>query len=101
MLIIMLSFVHIDWGSVIESEMNLALETKYEVDFDKDGKKESDSSEDEPSIINTLLYFSHATIQLADIIPHKYKLIIPTSSCGSYSFYLISRIERPPNSKLI
>ncbi len=98
---IILSIVHIDWGNVIESEVNLSLETKYEIDVDNDGMKESDKSERESNFTSHFLYFEKIDIPLISRIESVYRQLISNYFQDNYSFYLLSRIERPPSSKLI
>lgn len=98
--LIMLSSIYPDWGSIIESEINLVLETKYEIDLDKDGVKESDKAEGDTNVSYALLFIEES--RALDILQTEIdtqKLIL-SFKIDSYNLYLISRVERPPNHKL-
>lgn len=99
--IIIASVIHIDWGNVIESEVNLSLETKYEIDVDNDGTKESDKSKEDSNFTSTFLYFEDIKAPSITRLESIYNLVISNYYQDNYSFYLISRIERPPSFKLI
>lgn len=100
-ILITISIAHVDWGNVIESDINLSLETKYEIDVDKDGTKESDKSEDESNLTSTFLYYEDIKSPLLLREESICNLVISNYYQDNYSFYLVSRIERPPSFKLI
>lgn len=98
---IVLSVVYVDWGNVIESEVNLSLDTLYEVDVDNDGTKESDKSEEESSLTTNFLYCEKIKETSVSAIEFEYSEVISKYHQDNYSFFVISRVERPPNFKLI
>lgn len=89
-----------NWGNIIESDINRSLAAEYEIDLDKDGCKESDSSEKESNLIK---HFDLCEIfyTISNLLPNEITFSIsPAHHAFSYSFLFIRRIERPPNFKL-
>lgn len=89
-----------NWGNIIESEINLSLDTKYEIDLDNDGNMESDGAEKEG---NSLKHIELGVIfQRVSNTPPKREILRerPIYHTFSYSFLFIRKIERPPNFKL-